>query len=267
MSITASIVGARSLWTTSGKLGLGLVDRVKYALSWYLSRHALLAMVAPAHFVMQLPGRVQAPIRPNGVDCKTLTDIFGNRIYLLQADSIKRVLDLGANIGATTLFLASRFPEAEFACVEPFPGNQAVLRETIRLNHIHATVFDGAIGTDAGEADLYVGCEADMYSLTPKDLSAQKIRVRKFTVPEILASLGWDEVDLLKIDIEGYEKTLLHENNVWLNKVRVIIGEAHGHVGYRIGEVRADLAPFGFKVTQNSFDSESGLTMFEARKS
>jgi FkbM family methyltransferase len=260
------MLGARSLWTTSGKLGLGLVDRVKYALSWYLSRHALLTMIAPAHFVMQLPGKVQAPIRPNGVDCRTLTDIFGNHVYHLQADRVKRILDLGANIGATTLFLASRFPEAKFACVEPFPGNQAMLRETIKLNNIPATVFEGAIGADAGEADLYVGCAADMYSLTPTDLSAQTIRVRKFTVPEILSSLGWDEIDLLKIDIEGYEKTLLHENNVWLNKTRMIIGEAHGHVGYRIAEVRADLAPFGFTVTQNSFDSESGLTIFEARK-
>ena len=105
----------------------------------------------------------------------------------------------------------------------------------------------------------------DAFSLTPSKGSAQKLRVRLFAVPELLAALGWDEIDLLKIDIEGYEKTLFRGNNAWLSRVRVIVGEAHGHVGYGIDDVRADLAPFGFQVTLKSFDAKNGLTIFEAR--
>ena len=163
------------------------------------------------------------------------------------------------------MFFASRFPEAEFACVEPAPGNRVVLRESIRLNRIRATVFDGAVGTDSGEAELHVGCDPDMFSLTPVQASAQKLRVRQFTVPELLEALGWDHIDVLKIDIEGYEKVLLCRNNAWLRQVRVIVGEAHGHVDYGIEEVRADLAPLGFDVTLKSFDAQFGLTIFEAR--
>jgi FkbM family methyltransferase len=215
---------------------------------------------------VQLRNGIQALIRPNGTDHRTLADVFDRRLYDLRATGVKRVLDLGANIGVTTLFFASRFPEADFACVEPFPGNRVVLQAAIELNHIRATVFEGAVGADAGEADLIVDGSPDLFSLTPAKVSTRKLGVRLFSVPELLAALGWDDIDLLKIDIEGYEKTLFRRNNAWLNRVRWIIGEAHEHVGYRIDEVRADLAPFGFKVTQNSFDPEVGLTIFEASR-
>ena len=89
------------------------------------------------------------------------------------------------------------------------------------------------------------GCSPS--SESPKS-SAHRLRVRQFTVPELLLALGWEGIDVLKIDIEGYEKTLFHGNNAWLSRVRWIIEEAHGHVNYSIDDVRADLAPFGFKV-------------------
>jgi FkbM family methyltransferase len=264
--IAKSIQGARALWTTGRRLGLNPPDRVKYALSCYASRcHPLFARAAPLHFTVQLPGGIKALIRPNGVDHGTLADIFDRRLYELSADGVKRVLDLGANIGAATLFFAARFPQAEFACVEPFPGNLAVLREAIRLNRIRATVFGGAVGTEAGEADLHVDGHPDAFSLTPAEPSTHKLRVRQFSVPELLDALGWNEIDLLKIDIEGYEKTLFRGNNAWLSRVRLIIGEAHEHVGYQIGDVRADLAAFGFQVRLNSCDAKHGLTIFEAR--
>ncbi len=266
VNLAASIAGARLLWTTGRRLGLNPLDRVKYALSWYVSRGpAVFARIAPAYFTVRLPGGITAIIRPNGVDCGTLRDIFDRRLYDLSAGGVTRVLDLGGNIGAATLFFAARFPEAEFACVEPFPGNLAMLRETIRVNRIPATVFAGVVGIDAGEADLYVDCNPDAFSLTPAEASAEKLRVRQFSVPELLAALGWDGIDLLKIDIEGYEKTLFRRNNSWLSHVGLIIGEAHSHAGYLIGDVRADLAPFGFQVSEKSFDAEYGLTIFEAR--
>ncbi len=266
VNVVASMDGARLLWATGRRLGFNPFDRMKYVLSWYVSRcHARLAAVAPARFTLHLPGGLRLPIRTNGVDCGTLADIFDRRLYDLSASGVTRVLDLGGNIGAATLFFASRFPEAEFACVEPFPGNLAVLRETIRVNRIRATVFDGVVGIESGEADLNVGCNPDAFSLTPAEASAEKLRVRQFSVPELLDALGWDGIDLLKIDIEGYEKTLFRRNNAWLSRVRFIIGEAHGHVGYEIDGVRDDLFPFGFKVTQKSYDAENLLTIFEAR--
>src|ERR1700733_236940 len=50
-NIAASMDGARVLWTTGRRLGLNPLDRVKYALSWYVSRgYAWLAPARPPHF-------------------------------------------------------------------------------------------------------------------------------------------------------------------------------------------------------------------------
>jgi FkbM family methyltransferase len=260
------LTGARRLWDTSGRLGLKGIDRVDYCLSWYLSRHPLLTAIAPARFTMKLPGRVRVAIRPNGADSRTLAEIFERRDYELEGSEVKRVLDLGANVGLATLFLASRFPKAEFVCVEPSPNNAAMLRENIRLNRLRATVYDGAIGTTDGEATLHVGCAPDMYSLTPAEPSGSTMSVRQFSVPEILATVGWDTVDLVKIDIEGYEKKLFRENTGWLQRVGRIVGEAHGHAGYGIAEVRADLQPLGFRVSLRNYDRANGTTLFEAER-
>jgi FkbM family methyltransferase len=265
VNLALSINGLGSLWAMGKRLGLNPPDRVKYALSWYMSRRAI-ASLAPGYFIVRLPGGSRVPIRPNGADHNTLADTFARRLYELPAAGVRRVLDLGANIGAATVFLAAKFPGAEFACVEPFPDNQTMLREAIRLNRLRATVLEGAAGVVSGKADLYLTGAPDSFSLTPAAAGAPTLRVRSFTVPEILAKLGWEEIDLLKIDIEGYEKTLFRENNGWLHRVRWIVGEAHGHVNYRIDDVRADLAPLGFEVTLRSYEPKYELTIFEARR-
>ena len=216
---------------------------------------------------MKLPGGIRAPIRPNGVDGNTPADMFDRRLYDLSDVGVRRVLDLGANIRMATLFFAFRFPVAEFASVEPSPENRVVLRKVIRLNRIRATVFEGAVGTDDGEAEPDVGCEPDMFSLTPANATGNKLRIRQFSVSELLAAVGWQDVDLLKIDIEGYEKTLFHNKNSWLRRVRLTVGEAHGHVGYRIKDLQADLLPFGFQVVEKKCDEVYGLTICEARNS
>ena len=59
--------------------------------------------------------------------------------------------------------------------------------------------------------------------------------------------MGWEDIDLLKIDIEGAEK------EVWGSPVpgheggAGIIGEGHVGVGYTIEACRADLEPWGFE--------------------
>ena len=60
--------------------------------------------------------------------------------------------------------------------------------------------------------------------------------------------LGWTEIDLLKIDIEGGEKAVLGGQPAWLKRVRCIVGEGHLNAGYSPDACRADLEPLGFDV-------------------
>lgn len=250
----------------AGYLKLSPVDSLKYFLSYYLSRRAFLRAIAPRHFRLKLPDGAFALVRPNGVDYKTLTDVFGRRLYEVSGNPPARIMDLGTNVGMATLFFSKRFPRAEFVCVEPAPSNVAQLRSTLALNRIRATVFEGAIAPSPGAAELDIGYQADNFSFKPANPTARTLPVRLFSVPEILSSVGWQEIDLLKIDIEGYEAVLLAEKNGWLRQVKVIVGEVHGHVGYDINGVKADLEPLGFEVIMKGEDRANQLTIFEARR-
>ena len=54
----------------------------------------------------------------------------------------KSVLDLGANIGATTAHYESMWPDAQIVAVEPDPGNAEVLRVNTNEKVIEAAVAD-----------------------------------------------------------------------------------------------------------------------------
>ncbi len=266
-ALHASLHGARTLWSDAHRLGLNAADSARYALSYYGSRRPLASRFAPTRIPVTLPNGTNAILRPNGVDCHTIVDIFVRKLYDAHAQRVSRVLDLGANIGLATLFFASKFPDAQFACVEPSPENCAVLLEVLLQNHIRATVVEAAIGIESGEAELFMGADPTGYSLVPPSASACRRRVvRQIDMASLLQRLGWGQVDLLKIDIEGYEAKLLRNRAEWLTSVRHIVGEAHGHAGYGFNEVVRDLQPYGFDVKLRHFDSQWQLTVFEAER-
>jgi FkbM family methyltransferase len=139
-----------------------------------------------------------------------------------------------------------------------------LLKETLNLNGMAATVFEAAVGADDGVVKLRVSSGGSSSSATAWFDGGQEISVKQISVPAIMAALGWNRIDLLKVDIEGYEKVLFSAKNGWLSRVNLIVGETHAHVQYGIAELTHDLAPFGFRVTQRSKDSQWGMTIFEA---
>ena len=74
-------------------------------------------------------------------------------------------------------------------------------------------------------------------------------------MPELIQAFNLNNVDLLKIDIEGGEGALLTENNSWLKNVQNIYGEIHtfsdyGLQRYSTEKILAELKSFGFKLMQ-----------------
>jgi hypothetical protein len=94
---------------------------------------------------------------------------------------------------------------------------------------------------------------------------AKTIEVDVVSVPSLMALMGWEDIDLLKIDIEGGEKEVLAGNPAWLRKVRCIVGEGHLGVGYGVDACRRDLEPMGFRV--EPVVENDGAWAFLARRS
>jgi FkbM family methyltransferase len=176
-------------------------------------------------------------------------EIFVRSVYDHPLGNPRTILDLGANCGCATLMFAARYPQARIAAVEPHPGNLAALRENLRLNHIQAEVIQAAATIADGPATLLVRTSLSHRLLAREGRdNAPQLTVPGISIPTLLGQLGWDQVDVLKVDIEGYERMLFAGRPAWLNQVTRIIGEYHD--SYRMPELRADLEPMGFTVTQ-----------------
>jgi FkbM family methyltransferase len=68
--------------------------------------------------------------------------------------------------------------------------------------------------------------------------------VRGLALEALLAEMGWNSVDYVKMDIEGTERAVLRENTGWASRVRSIKVETHA--GYTRAECSADLERLGF---------------------
>ena len=258
----------RGQWSVCSKLKLTVPSRLKFMaaslprIGGWLSSFGVRALRVR---VSERGRTLTLLLRPNGGDCGVVEEIFLKRPYDVQTEGIKTILDLGGNIGLATLLLQLRFPQAAIAVVEPIPQNVSVLKETLKLNGIQATVFEAAVGADDGLVKLLVSDGGNSSSAKPWFDKGREISVRQMSIPSMMAVLGWSRIDLLKVDIEGYEKVLFSSNNDWLRCVNLIVGEAHAHVQYGIEDVTRDLVPFGFRVTQRSKDPQWGMITFEAQ--
>jgi FkbM family methyltransferase len=230
-------------WRASSGLKLTFGNRLKFmaASSRRLARWLSMSGVRVLRVRVSERGRtLTLLLRPNGEDFTVVQELFLKRPYDVLTEGVKTILDLGGNIGLATLLLHSRFPEAAIAVVEPIPQNVSMLNETLNLNGVAATVFEAAVGADDGLVKLFVSAGGNSSSSMPWFDEGLEISVRQMSIPAIMAAMGWNR------------------------RVNFIVGEAHAHVQYGIEDLTRDLAPFGFRVTQRSKDSQWGMTVFEA---
>jgi FkbM family methyltransferase len=151
---------------------------------------------------------------------------FIERIYREIVASGKKplIVDCGANIGASVLWFTARYPEAHIVAVEPSPVNFALLRKNclgldVDLRQAGIGPADGIAWTNNPDDEL--GCK------TNEDHDG--IEVDIISLKTILAAKpasGYTPF-LLKVDIEGAEKSLFTGPASVLNKFPLILMEPH----------------------------------------
>jgi FkbM family methyltransferase len=180
-------------------------------------------------------GNVRLLLRTNhGADAFIRSEVFDHQCYRLPiAQAPKTILDIGANIGLTAIYLARAFPGAALACVEPIEKNLRLLTRNLELNDVQATVFPGAAHSEDGRVlmELTPADYDHRIALLPGTLpsTASPLEVPALSVQTIMHRLNWDRIDLVKMDIEGHEKILLAQNCEWLNSVETLCLEYHHH--------------------------------------
>ena len=191
------------------------------------------ALTLPVNHSVATIGGIRTPVAYREIheDKAILNSIFKweeYRLPTIKNYQPKLILDCGGNIGCAAVYFANKYPSAQIYSVEPEQENFQFLQYNtadygnIRL--IKSALWDKE--TFIRVEDRGFGKWGFMtFETTADDPDALKTT----TIGKILADSGFDEIDLLKIDIEGAEKEVFAAPDVddWLSKVKVLVIELH----------------------------------------
>lgn len=140
----------------------------------------------------------------------------------------KVILDCGAHQGRMTRLFRGTFPGAQIYAFEPTPATFVDL--TRRVAGIpKVEVINAAVGGKSGEMEFFVGDNEQSNSLVRPQggASANSIRVPVVAIADFCRERGIDRIDVLKLDIEGYELETLRGMEPMLRdrRVKVIYSE------------------------------------------
>jgi FkbM family methyltransferase len=121
-------------------------------------------------------------------------------------------LDIGANVGQHTLFMADKADR--IIAVEPFPALQQLIQQKIDANHLtHVRLLPYALGESEEMQEYYPGggSNSGQGTFFPEECGTYqkpvKISVKKGD--QLLIEEGFHRIDLCKVDVEGFEAFVL----------------------------------------------------------
>jgi FkbM family methyltransferase len=179
-------------------------------------------------FLLRIKSTVY-PFHMRQSDVFVLEEILLQGQYELESSvrPTPTIIDAGANIGVSALWLLACHPGATLHAFEPEPANFRLLRANIgSIDRV--SVEQLAIGAATSTVTLNLADHGAMHSL--KAVAADdkhSVTVDCIRLADYLALKEIDHVDLLKIDVEGSERDLLTGLGDRLDAVQVIVGELH----------------------------------------
>ncbi len=147
---------------------------------------------------------------------------------MLRRGATPFILDLGANIGASAVWFAVRYPDARIAAFEPHPDNYRLLEQNCTGLAVE-TLRAAVCGVAAVRRLVDPGLGEWGYRLATGDTPSTGLAVDCVVLGELLADrLAGDLAPfILKIDIEGGEADLFDHADDLLQRFPVVILEPH----------------------------------------
>jgi FkbM family methyltransferase len=221
------------------------IDKLRYVL------HAAGLVSEPTAY--RLRGGTSIELRPGTTDSEVFDEIFVEQVYapcvaLLPANLGSVVLiDLGANIGLSVLFLTRALEVVEIVAVEPDPDNYRLLVENLRRSGLagRCTKLRAFAGAEHGFAELHDSGNGS-WGIRMGPLSSTGTPV--LPLEEIAGAAKTGAPLLLKCDIEGGERQLFLHIRDWEHLIPYVFLELHTEF-LPVEELLACLESSGFQWT------------------
>lgn len=214
-------------------------------------------LIAKNHEVLKVKNNQLVSIRYGSSDLLVYEQVFINKQYNpiveyfhLNRLGVNIILDCGANIGLSSIFFSSHFPNAKIFAYEPDGDNFKAAEDNVK-NNPNINIYKEAIWSESAKLKMSHSFRDTL------EWSRQVLKVENevdgtvagISLSDIIQRTGTNSIDLLKIDIEGAEFEIFKNSSSLscLEKVKIICIEIHNEIGDE-GEIISVLNNYGFKV-------------------
>ncbi|HWM09552.1 MAG TPA: FkbM family methyltransferase [Solirubrobacteraceae bacterium] len=169
-------------------------------------------------------GRLFTLLVQGPAELATVGEVLVDDLYAVEGvDDARVIVDLGSHIGTSIVFFRQRYPGARIYGFEPDPDSFRALEANVGALE-GVTVDPRAVAAGPGEALLHASPNSLASSLVTGN--GRDVPVRTVGLDGIFEEVGFDAIDMLKLDVEGAEHDVI-ANTTRLGSVRAIAGELH----------------------------------------
>jgi len=158
-----------------------------------------------------------------GVAC----EVFAEGVYRtpkpIDPASVRRVVDVGANVGFSLLHFGREFPLARFEAFEPHPDHLDTLRRNLAANGMTNRVLLHAAAAGAADGALHLVDDGPS-STVVRTAGRNTIPVQ---IVDFFEAIEPGRIDLLKMDCEGGEWDIVMDPRFETLDIGTIVLEWH----------------------------------------
>jgi FkbM family methyltransferase len=187
-------------------------------------------------------------------------EVFARQYYYFRTEKKSPlILDCGANVGMASLYFKWLYPDSRVQAFEPDPTTYQLLGQNISRNNLDIETHNYALWDGNGEVDFFVDPNDRGSLLMSTDPSRSKSEAIKVPARK-LSEFIQDDVDFLKLDVEGAEHRVLGDlvQSGKIGAIRQMVVEYH----HRIGQQKSCLAEFLLMLEQAGFEYQIHAALY-----
>lgn len=122
----------------------------------------------------------------------------------------KKVLDIGANVGEVSIYFSKLFPNCEIHAIEPSKRNLDFFKKNLALQSFSVdNIIIHEFGVGDGSTSYLSQANAQSSLVSKNSRTGKYDLIQIYTLKEVWKMLGLENVNFIKIDIEGAEPQLI----------------------------------------------------------